>query len=172
MEQLDEASNLDSSLRVLIVIREDFLARLLSLADTLLDGLKDRYFLEGLRKSAAEIAVAGPLRDSGRFFEPNAIGELVRRLMTTRIEIGDQRTMEIEGEFVEPLLLQVVCQTLWSRLPPDTSAITLPNIGDVDTSLARFYSDIVKEATESCHLPEGQIREWVEQKLITHPGAT
>jgi Novel STAND NTPase 1 len=171
LEQLDEAGNLDPSLRVLIVIREDFLARLLSFADTLFDGLKDRYFLEGLRESAAEIAVKGPLQDSGRFFEPDAIGELVRRLMTTRIEIGDQGIKEIPGEFAEPLLLQVVCQTLWKRLPPDTSAITLRNIEDVDTSLARFYSGIVKEAAKGFNLPELQIREWMEQKLIT-PGGT
>jgi hypothetical protein len=65
LEQLAEAGEKDPSLRVLVVIREDYLARLLSFADTLFSGLKDRYFLEGLRKPAAEMAVTGPLRDSG-----------------------------------------------------------------------------------------------------------
>jgi hypothetical protein len=172
LEQLAEAGEKDPSLRVLVVIREDYLARLLSFADTLFSGLKDRYFLEGLRKPAAEMAVTGPLRDSGRSFESGAVEELVRRLMTTRIDIGDQRIREIEGEFAEPVLLQVVCQTLWNRLPSDISIITLRNIEDVDTSLARFYSDVVREAAERFELPERQIREWVAQKLITHPGGT
>lgn len=172
LEQLAEAGDSDPSLRVLVVIREDFLARLLSFADTLFSGLKDRYFLEGLRRSAAEMAVTGPLRDSGRAFEPGAVEELIRRLMTTRIDTGDQRIREIEGEFVEPVLLQVVCQTLWNGLSPDTAVITLRNIEDVDTSLARFYSDVVREAAERFELPERQIREWVGQKLITHPGGT
>jgi hypothetical protein len=172
LEQLAEASGSDPDLRVLVVIREDFLARLLSFADTLFNGLKDRYFLEPLRKPAAELAVAGPMRSTGRSFAPGAVEELVRRLMTTRIDIGDEQIVQIEGEFVEPVLLQVVCQTLWNMLTADVSIITLNNVEDVNTSLARFYSDIVRKAAARSGVTERQIREWVEQELITHPGGT
>ena len=58
LEQLAEASDSQPDLRVLIVLREDFLSRLLGFADTLLSGLKDRYYLEPLRRPAQRSPLA------------------------------------------------------------------------------------------------------------------
>ncbi|HUD37617.1 MAG TPA: NACHT domain-containing protein [Streptosporangiaceae bacterium] len=172
LEQLTEAIDADQGLRVLVVLREDFLSRILAFADTFYSGLKDRYFLEPLRKPAAELAITGPVRNTGRSFEPDAVEDLVRKLSTSRVDLGDSRIVQVEGEFVEPVLLQVVCQKLWAELPAGVSAITAADIRDVETSLADFYSDAVRRAAELGHIPERQIREWVEQSLLTHPGGT
>jgi hypothetical protein len=174
LEQLAEASDADPELRVLIVMREDFLARLLSFADTFLGGLKDRYFLEPLRKPEAEMAISGPVLGVRRTFEPGVIENLVQRLMTTRVDIGDERIVYIEGEFVEPILLQVVCQTMWAALPAEVTTITLAYVrdfADVDEALGRFYSDGVREAARRGGITEQQVRAWVGQKLVT-PGGT
>ncbi len=173
LEQLAEASESLPDLRVLIVLREDFLSRLLGYADAFRSGLKDRYFLEPLRRPAAELAITSPARNTGRSFEPAAVDDLVRRLMTSRVDVGDSRIVQIEGEFVEPVLLQVVCQSLWTALPTEASTITLAHVrelADVDTSLARFYSDAVREAADLGLVSERRIREWVQQRLLTHGG--
>jgi tetratricopeptide (TPR) repeat protein len=173
LEQLAEAVESLPDLRVLVVLREDFLSRLLGYADAFRSGLKDRYFLEPLRRPAAELAITGPARNTGRSFEPAAVDDLVRRLMTSRVDVGDSRIVQIEGEFVEPVLLQVVCQSLWTALPTQASTINLAHVrelADVDTSLARFYSDAVSEAAAQGLVTERRIREWVQQRLLTHGG--
>ena len=175
LEQLAEASESLPDLRVLLVLRDDFLSRLLSFADVFRNGLRDRYFLEPLRRRAAEQAITDPVRDTGRSFEPAAVDDLVRRLMTSRVDVGDSRIVQVEGEFVEPVLLQVVCQALWTALPAEVSTITWAHVrelADVDISLARFYSDAVREAAELGLVSERRIREWVQEKLLTQSGGT
>ncbi len=172
LAQLAEATEADPSLRVLVVLREDFLSRMLAFADAFLGGLKDRYFLEPLRKPAAHLAITGPVRSEGRSFEPGAVDDLVRRLITSRVDLGNSRIVQVEGEFIEPVLLQVVCQKLWAELPQEIPVITAADIRDVGTSLADFYSDAVRRTAELGQVPERQIREWVGQNLLTHPGGT
>lgn len=172
LEQLTEAVDSDPGLRVLVVVREDFLSRMLAFADTFYTALKDRYFLEPLRKPAASLAITGPVRTTGRSFEPTAVDDLVRKLSTSRVDLGSSRIVQIEGEFVEPVLLQVVCQKLWAELPAEVSTITAADIRDVETPLADFYSYAIRRAADLGQTPERQIREWVEQNLLTHPGGT
>jgi len=173
LDQLAEASSSHADLRILVVIREDFLSHLLDYAETFYGGLKDRYFLEPLRKPEAELAIESPAMRSGRSFEPDAVDDLVQRLMASRVEVGDSRIVHIEGEFVEPVLLQVACRALWIALPRAVSRISLTHVrelADVDTALARFYSDAVREAARIGTATERQIREWVQQNLITPEG--
>lgn len=175
LDQLTEASSSDPDLRVLIVMREDFMSRLLGFYDTLRRGPKDRYFLEPLRRPAAEQAITRPLMGAGRSFSSDAVANLVERLMTSRVDIGDTSIVEIQGEFVEPVLLQVVCQTLWDALPVGVSTISPQDVvefANVDTSLARFYSGAVREAAALGYVTEAQIREWFQENLLTHPGGT
>jgi hypothetical protein len=173
LEQLAEASRSHADLRILVVIREDFLSHLLDYADAFYGGMKDRYFLEPLRRPAAELAIQSPALSSGRSFEPDAVDDLVGRLMANRVDLGDSRIVHIQGEFVEPLLLQVACRALWTALPPTVSRMTLAHVrelADVDTALARFYSDAVREAAQRGTATERQIREWVQRNLITPEG--
>src|SRR6266704_1873424 len=173
LEQLAEASRSHADLRILVLIREDFLSHLLDYADTFYGGMKDRYFLEPLRRPAAGLAIESPAMSSGRSFEPDAVDDLVRRLMASRVKVGDSRIVHIEGEFVEPVLLQVACRALWTALPSTASRITLMHVqelADVDTALARFYSDAVREAAGRGTATERQIREWVQRNLITPEG--
>jgi NACHT domain len=173
LEQLTDASRSHADLRILVVLREDFLSHLLDFADASYGGMKDRYFLQPLRRPAAELAIESPAAATGRSFQPDAIDDLVKRLMANRVNVGDSRIVHVEGEFVEPVLLQVACQALWAALPPTVSTITLTHVrelADVDASLARFYSDAVRKAAEQSSSTEREIREWVQRNLVTPEG--
>lgn len=75
--QVDEALKDDHLLRVLFVIREDFLASLDSYSDLLPERLSTRYRLERLRREAACLAVEGPLRNTGCLFAEGVASRLV-----------------------------------------------------------------------------------------------
>ena len=68
-----------------------------------------------------------------------------------------QKSDKVTGEYVEPVQLQVVCERLWEKLPPEITEITKNYVGDVDNALADFYVKAICEAaaktgiTEVCH---------------------
>ena len=77
LEQIAGALDQHHDLRVLIILREDFLARLLTAADALFE-LDDRYALEPLRRPAAQEAIREPARNFDRRFTDEAV-ERARR---------------------------------------------------------------------------------------------
>ena len=173
LEQLAEATDTHADLRVLVILREDFLPHMLDFANTLDGGLRDRYHLEALRRPAAELAITGPVQTTGRSFMPAAVDNLVSKLMANRVNLGNSRVTQVTGEFVQPVLLQVVCRTLWDALPPEASEISAADVSrlaDVDQALARFYADAVKTAAARSGVAEPMIRTWFEQNLITVGG--
>jgi tetratricopeptide (TPR) repeat protein len=167
--QLAEALDRHRDLRVLIILREDFLARLLSAADDLFE-LEDRYALEPLRRPSAEEAIQQPARNHGRRFTAEALDVLVDKLMLTRVHAGAGEVIDIKGEFVEPVQLQVVCSALWSDLPDDVRVILPAHVeqfADLDRSLGSFYDQAVASTAIRWTLSEKRLREWVQNALIT-----
>ena len=98
----------------------------------------------------------------------------------------------IAGEFVEPVLLQVVCRSLWDRLPAGATKITPEHLhkgGSVDQALRQLYDDAVrsalravragamprsdrsresiKAALRAVRFREGQLRARIEDGFIT-----
>ena len=201
-------------LRVVLALREEHLAELAPYARLMPDGFRIRRRLERLGKDAALDAVTRPLQGTKRAFRPGVAERLVEDLLRQRIErrrlpetqartrgIWPRRASDasaaeiIEGEFVEPVQLQVVCRSLWSELPPEVTEITeqhLEAFGDVDQVLRRLYDDAVRSAlkaaragavtggeapTESMRatakavsLREGQLRARIEDGFITSLG--
>jgi Novel STAND NTPase 1 len=173
-DALGAALERDSALRIVLAIREDFVAQLDPFASRLPGGLQTRFRLERLDHAAALAAIKGPLDGTSRWFAPGVAETLVGDLLRFRIEAEGGETEEVEGQFVEPVQLQVVCQSLWSELPPDVHEITEEQVhafGDVDEVLRRFYDDAVAAAKRGRRLTERRIRRWVEKTLIT-PGGT
>ena len=80
--------------------------------------------------------------------------------------------LEDEGEFIEPIHLQVVCQRWWrQRLSTnrniEDNVFRDNNISDVDKALEEFYENAVRDAILETKVTEKDIREWCEYKLIT-----
>ena len=171
--QVAEALKADSLLRVLFVIREDYLANLDSYVNFLPQRLRTRYRLERLRAEAACQAVEGPLRDTGCSYAEGVASSLVRQLLNIRIKSATGEVVEAAGEYIEPVQLQVVCQSLWLNLPRKVTVITsdhLQEFGDVEEALRSFYERAIETARRETGVSEGDLRNWFNDKLVTQAG--
>lgn len=168
--QIAEAIEADPLLRILFVIREDDLASLISYADLLPGKLRIRYGLERLSQEGACQAVEGPLRGTGCSFAEGVASSLVQKLLNIRVESTSGEMIELPGEYVEPVQLQVVCQKLWESLKPDETAITYEHLrkySDVDEALRGFYENAINLTRKKTGVKEKALREWFNKKLIT-----
>lgn len=192
--QVAEALRDDPYLRVIFSMREDYIAEVDPYVDILPQSLRTRFRLEPLRKTNAVSAVKQPLttdrvKSIGRQFGPGAGEALVDKLMLIKVKTASGEKIEVPGQFVDPVQLQVVCQTLWGKLPPDKTIITKEDIdkyANVDEALSDFYETSVRRAVTASNkaiqsarpslsgdpltITEGVVRLWFEQKLITREG--
>jgi hypothetical protein len=172
-EQVRDALEGDPLLRVVFAIREDYIAQLDPYAPLLPEKLRARFRMERLRERAALAAIIDPLRDTMRSFAEGVAEQLVEELLKVRVQAAEAEIVEVTGEFVEPVQLQVVCQSLWQDLPPDVTVITqdhLQAFGDVNQTLSGFYERSIKRAAQEPGVREGDLREWFEHGLITPAG--
>jgi Novel STAND NTPase 1 len=171
--QVSVALAAEPSLRVLFALREEYLAQLDRYAELMPDGLRTRLHLERLRRDAALLAVSEPLRRVGVSMAAGVAETLVGDLEQARVDLGDGRTATIPGEFVEPVHLQVVCRTLWSRLGGDVREVTnadLAVLGTVDQSLTNYYDEAIAAAAARSSAREHAVRSAFERAFITSAG--
>jgi tetratricopeptide (TPR) repeat protein len=169
-EQVRDALGRNRLLRVIFAMREEYIAELTPYASILPEKLRTRSRLERLREPAALQAVTEPLTRSRFCFAPGVAEKLVGDLL--QVNLGD-KAHSVRGEYVEPVQLQVVCDTLCRRLPSNTSVITLDHLqkfGNVNEALANFYKQCLKETTRTTHVWGGRLRRWFGEKLITPEG--
>jgi len=184
-DQLAQALHELPTMKVVFVMREEYIAQIEPFAELLPEKLRPRMHLERLRGNAARNAVVKPFQNRGLSFDPNAANELMAELSEIRVAEGD-KFRETRGEFVEPVQLQVVCQSLWENLPaewkngPNASSdgprlITaefIERFGDVDNALACYYDRSVERAAAASEdrIGEGELRRWFGTALITPTG--
>jgi hypothetical protein len=166
---LRDALRDDPDLRIVIVAREDYLARFDDLAPILPDGMRVRLRIEALRRDAALQAVKGPLAGTGRRFDDGVAEQLIGDLSKTKIAMTSG-TREEPGPHVEPVQLQIVCSALWNKVPDDVEVITeehLHAFGDVEETLERFYADTVHDCVSATQYDRERLVRWFGDKLIT-----
>ncbi len=171
--QVAEALEQDPVLRVLFVMREDYLASLDPYVSLLPERLRARYRLVRLRFEDACQAVEGPLKGSERSFADGVAARLVGELLKTKVQSVTGETVEAVGEYVEPVQLQIVCRNLWDSLPAEVTVITsghLRSFGDVDEALKGFYENAVQKTISETDVKEEELRKWFAQELITPAG--
>jgi tetratricopeptide (TPR) repeat protein len=169
-EQVRDALNKNRLLRVMFAMREEYIAELTPYAAILPEKLRTRFRLERLREPTALEAVTGPLTHSRFSFAPGVAEKLVQDLL--QVNVGT-KTHTVRGEYVEPVQLQVVCDALCRRLPPNISVITLDHLqdfGNVNEALANFYKECLKQTTRTTHVWGGRLRRWFGRTLITPEG--
>jgi hypothetical protein len=174
IRQLAAALERDPLLRVVLVMRREFVAQLDAYAPLLPQGLRTRFPLDQLDPKAAQQAVEGPLARTDRKIDPEASQRLVEELRKIIVRGAGGEDVETVGQFVEPVQLQVACAKLWDDLPPDVYTITrahIENYGDVDKALKRFYEDALNVAAMKTGVSKDRLRLWVDRYLIT-PGGT
>src|SRR5262252_2641676 len=174
IRQLCDALEYDPRLRIVLVMRREFVAQLETYAPLLPQGLRTRFPLDQLGPKAAQQAIEGPLARTDRNIEPEASQRLVEELRKITVRGAGGEDIETVGQSVEPVQLQVACAKLWDDLPPDVHTITAAHIetyGDVDKALKRFYEDALNAAATKTGVSEDRLRLWVDRYLIT-PGGT
>jgi hypothetical protein len=184
-EQVGKALE-DPFLRVVFAMREDYIAEMDPYESLLPEKLRTRFRLERLRTRPALAAVAEPLgvepwKQLGREFAPGVAEKLVENLREIPSKT-DHEGRPVKGEFIEPLQLQVVCQSIWKNLKPGTKLITeqhLKEYGDINKALTIFYEDCVRRAVAAANearepggpeLSEGTLRAWFDAALLTETG--
>ncbi len=173
-EQLAAALESDPLLRVILSLREDYIAPLDPYARILPGRMQARFRLERLQENEALGAIKAPLKGTPYGYAEGVAEQLVVELRKQRIETADGETMLVEGEFIEPVQLQVVCQSLWRSLPNDTVVINeahLRALGGVTRALSDFYQRNLQATVDQVpSLTEEELRKWFENKLITPAG--
>jgi tetratricopeptide (TPR) repeat protein len=156
----------DTNLRLLVSIREDFLAALMPYEAQLAARSRQRFRLTALSPDAALDAVQLPLQGTHRKFARGVAKRLVDNLRTRS---GTGQSGELDP-CVEPVQLQVVCSALWRALPRSVETITFEHLatyGDVDRTLADFYDDVVAKTAREHTIAETDLRNWIEKTFIT-----
>jgi hypothetical protein len=173
--EVDQALTADPELRVLLSMREDYLAQTDPYANLVSNRLQHRFRIERLARHQALAAMNGPLAGTGRAFAPSAAEYLVDQLLQIRYERRG-RLEQVPGEFVEPVQLQIVCASLWERLealPERIDLITAEHIdeyAEVDKALSRFYGQVVSRVASDTGTDPLRLRTWCEEQLITAGG--
>lgn len=191
-QQIAQALEADPYLWIVLVMREDHVAELDPYAYLLPGRLRARYYMQRMETPAALEAIKKPVEDL-RPFDEGIAEKLVANLCLISIGEGpDGKPRFTEGQFIEPVQLQVVCYQLWEQLKVD---VDHPRITDADLqrlskgedlaqfvsrALADFYEQAIANVLKALNMPDslekGQavseraIREWFSTKLITESG--
>jgi len=150
-------------------MREEYIAQLDPYICLFPERLRTRFRLERLDKETGLQAVVGPMEQAGRSFAPGVAETLVSSLLKTPVRYEDE-PVEIEGQFLEPVQLQFVCQRLWNLGVRRITLQHLQNIGNVDKALSEFYDSAVRIAANRANIQEIKLRNWCDHDLITSVG--
>jgi hypothetical protein len=177
--QLAEAMQSDPYLWVVLVMREDYIAALDPYAHLLPGGLRARYYMQRLGQAAAIEAVERPAAKHNRTYAKGVAKQLVEDLSSINVQRPDNTWETRTGQYVEPVQLQVVCSSLWEKLPADKTQITGEDlheyVGDMNQALGNYYEERVKavameEEAQRKGVNERAICKWFGEELIIAGG--
>jgi tetratricopeptide (TPR) repeat protein len=169
-EELTAALEVAPMLRVILAIREEFVAQLDPYRHLVPGGMQAGFRLERLRDDPALSAIKSPVDQTWRRYEPGVAEVLVDELRKTRTMTEGGQSLVVSGEYVEPVQLQVVCESLWRSLPPQDEMITFEHLralGGVSQALSTFYEDALRQTTRQTGVSEADLRAWFGEHLIT-----
>jgi len=171
-EDLAAASRDDPLLRIVLSIREDFVAQIDPYARLFPDALQARYRLERLSAGAALRAAREPASRAGRPFAEDVAEALVEDLQRVRVDT-ERGPEDVVGEYVEPVQLQVACRSVWDALPESATEITEEHrqqFGNVNEVLGSFYDSAIAAAATAAHRRERTMRSRFAERFITASG--
>lgn len=176
-EQVKYAIQEDPNLTVLFVMREDYIAEIEGYRTILPNRLETEFRLERLKQDTALSAVTLPLERltvKKRTYGTGVAEALVSELQKIRVISEDGKVRPVKGEFIEPVVLQVVCESLWNSLPSDVDVVTLEHIEEhaqVDDALKRYYEDCLNKVISAIDtVTKEQLVNWFSNELITPAG--
>ena len=168
-EDLAEALRALPQLRVILSIRNEYLAQLAKYSELFAAPDQAYVALSILKRDAATEAVMRPIEKVGFKFAPGVAEELVDHLCTMPLPVLTRdATPVVEG--VEPVQLQIVCSCLFQALPPGTLLITF-DFPDVDNyvvrTLAEFCANALSTTAAEYEIGIQRLRDWLELTFVT-----
>ena len=154
----------------LLSMREEYLASLRPHVEFVPTGLSSVYRLELLDSTQAEEAIRKPAQAEGVEFAEVAADALVRNLRgQVDIGPGGERFVK-EGDYVDPIQLQVVCHRIWTKLSRGQQVIDEEDVGgaeQIDSALEDYFNERVGKVAATGNVPERKLREWFDDQLIS-----
>jgi tetratricopeptide (TPR) repeat protein len=171
--ELADALREREGVRLLLSLREDYLAAVLPYEQQIAGRSRTRLRLLPFGHDAALEAVRGPLRGTVLSFEAGAAEELVTDLRTVKVTnaLGEESTVIVDS--VEPVQIQIVCSALLNSLPQGISVITSSHVREhavVDRFLASFCSLALSAVAKAHDIAAARIRSWLQQTFVTELG--
>jgi tetratricopeptide (TPR) repeat protein len=167
--ELADALKRVPELSLLLIVDDESLPRFRPYQPRLWDAHAAVHKLGPLAPADALAAVTTPLAGTGRAFAPGAAEELVAALGMASAGENDY-----DGLAVQPLLLQLTCERLWSGLSSGDGVITPELVhdgGDIQKALRHFYDWAVRVTHQTTGVAEDQLRGWVEYAFVDSRGA-
>lgn len=162
----------------LLAMREDYMGGLDRFLGYLPGQLRSTFRLDLLDEQAALRAVKDPPRTRGVTFHDEAAQILVTDLRRARAEAVDDLAGPVSSPYVEPVLLQVVCESLWRRQRQRQGnrleVITADDVAELrpfSKALSTYYRAVVREAAgtdvDTDTTANRAIRDWIEEHLVS-----
>jgi hypothetical protein len=171
----------------LLAVRDDFLGGLGPYRRFFPNELRATFRLDFLDEDAAVRAIQGPAAREDVTFSDAAARRLVadlRRVRAAPVVASGEPPTDVAARqspdeerlypFVEPVLVQVVCNNLWrilskKRLAEFTEIAEddLKAVRPYHRALASYYRAAVRKAAVNDAGVERAVREWIEQSLLT-----
>ena len=169
----------------LLAIRDDYLGRLDRFRRFFPNELRATFRLDFLDADAAVRAIRALAAQKDVDFTLEAARRLVedlRRVRAVPVALptpvtGDATVDALDEEahlypYVEPVLLQVICNNLWRilRKRPDFREISESDLNEVRPyrgALAGYYRAVLKKATGGDPDVQRALRDWIESKLVS-----
>jgi hypothetical protein len=169
----------ESGAWALLSMREDYMGGLDRFVRYIPGHLSATYRLDFLGHEAARAAIQRPAEEHYAPFADDAAKHLVKELATVQVQRPGGREEGIEGPYVHPFQLQVVCSKLWRSVRDDARArgrfdgIKLKDVKrhvDIPGALQSYYAGVVRAVAKNTGADETAIRRWFETDLITPQG--
>lgn len=174
--QLGEALE-DDHRWCLLSMREDYMGGLDPYRRLFPGRLRATYRLGALDREPALHAIVRPADDRHVTISEAAAERIFDDLRTISVEGPDRAPLPLQGIYVEPVLLQVVCHRLWRKLCKDRmgafdtiDVADLDLLGSTDDAIGKYYADVLDEVSGGDRWTERAIRSWIGSHLITRDG--
>lgn len=156
-------------LRIVVVLRSDYLANLVPYEPHLPGNLAVRYAVDNLTGSQAREVI----QESFEATHVNIDSEDVETLLDQLLPAAPPDAPR--ADYVNSIVLQILCRRLWEELstrPPDSHGPVLRRGSSfsLQSTMVQFVDKAVSGASKQAHFDEGIVRRWLGHNLVTATG--
>ena len=149
VDQLVEAMADDDRLRVVLAMRQEYLADFMMIFEDVSPAYRPHQVT--IRRLQGEALGEVIRRPAEKYveYDSSVVDEILRQLRIVRIVQPDGTMVEQPGEYVELCHLQIVCSKLWKSLASGLKKVDLEHLNQAARSVAgRDFGGFVKNALE------------------------